>query len=361
MIVKNESATITRALASVLPLIDYWIIVDTGSTDGTQQIIKDFMKAKGVPGELHERSWVNFSYNRNEALQLACSKGDYLFFIDADEYLVYDPDFKLPLLDKDYYYLPLHYAGVRYHRISLISNHVDWKWEGALHEGIYPPAGRSEAILEKVSSIITQEGARAKDPLKYQKDAEILETETKKEPNNSRHVFHLAQTYANCGKCILALQNYEKRTEMGGEEQEVFWALLQIARLQEILCASSEHVIDAYKRAQQYRPSRIEPLYYLALYCRKQGAYDAGYDLMKKALSIPPSGDISYVEEWLYTYGIILEFSMNAYWTHRYDECQSALVYLLKMVELPSDIRECVEKNLGDTNIKLLELVGSKK
>src|ERR1700680_162948 len=71
MIVKNESKIIKRCLTSVLPIIDYWVIVDTGSTDGTQNIIKDFMKEKGIPGELHERPWVNFAHNRNQALELA--------------------------------------------------------------------------------------------------------------------------------------------------------------------------------------------------------------------------------------------------------------------------------------------------
>ena len=51
--------------------IDYWVVVDTGSTDGTQQIIKDFMAKHKIPGELFERPWVNFSHNRSEALELA--------------------------------------------------------------------------------------------------------------------------------------------------------------------------------------------------------------------------------------------------------------------------------------------------
>ena len=36
MIVKNESHVILRVLTSISPIIDYWAIVDTGSTDGTQ-------------------------------------------------------------------------------------------------------------------------------------------------------------------------------------------------------------------------------------------------------------------------------------------------------------------------------------
>jgi len=40
MIVKNESKVITRALDSVRGFIDYVCICDTGSSDGTQDIIK---------------------------------------------------------------------------------------------------------------------------------------------------------------------------------------------------------------------------------------------------------------------------------------------------------------------------------
>ena len=39
MIVKNEAPVIRRCLDSVRSLIDYWVIVDTGSTDGTQDIV----------------------------------------------------------------------------------------------------------------------------------------------------------------------------------------------------------------------------------------------------------------------------------------------------------------------------------
>ena len=40
MIVKNESRVIKRCLESVKGFIDYWVIVDTGSEDGTQDMIK---------------------------------------------------------------------------------------------------------------------------------------------------------------------------------------------------------------------------------------------------------------------------------------------------------------------------------
>jgi len=53
MIVKNEAQVIARCLTSVRPIIDYWVIVDTGSTDGTQETIRTL--TGDLPGELHER------------------------------------------------------------------------------------------------------------------------------------------------------------------------------------------------------------------------------------------------------------------------------------------------------------------
>ena len=84
MMVKNESHIITRCLDSIVNTIDYWVICDTGSTDGTQSIIKDYFSKKGVPGELHEHQWENYGYNRTLTLAAAKNKADYLLLADAD-------------------------------------------------------------------------------------------------------------------------------------------------------------------------------------------------------------------------------------------------------------------------------------
>jgi glycosyltransferase involved in cell wall biosynthesis len=55
MIVRDESAVIERLLASVHGTIDTWVICDTGSTDGTQAIIRQTLA--DIPGTLHETVW----------------------------------------------------------------------------------------------------------------------------------------------------------------------------------------------------------------------------------------------------------------------------------------------------------------
>lgn len=357
MIVKNESSVITRCLSSTLPIIDYWVIVDTGSSDGTQDIIKDHMKKVGVPGELHERPWVNFEHNRNEAIELAKGKADYLFFIDADEFLTYEDGFKLPELDKDYYYGTISFSGTKYDRIKLVSNKLDWEYVGVLHEALVPLASYTLGHIDKMDNVVTTEGARSKDPQKYLKDAKILEDALVNEPDNARYTYYLAQSYRDAGEHAKALEVYEKRISMGGWDQEVFVAMLGAAQMQETLSMPKEIVINGYNRAYQFRRSRVEPLYFLANYYRHNNEFAKGYAISKVATALPRSKDNLFVQEWMYDYGIPLELSVCAYWTDRFQECQKISLDLLKKGDLPSNVRECVERNLEFANGKLVEQV----
>src|SRR5689334_3658427 len=137
MIVKNEAHVIERCLRSVKPWIHSWAISDTGSSDGTQDIIRKFMADK--PGELIERPWVDFATNRNEALELARRHGDYALIIDADEIIETDADFKWGKLDAPGYLLELVYGELRYRRVALPRLDSDWKWKGVLHEALVSP------------------------------------------------------------------------------------------------------------------------------------------------------------------------------------------------------------------------------
>jgi len=356
MIVKDEKEVIERCLKSTLPLIDYWVIVDTGSSDGTQEIIKDFMKKNKVPGELHERPWINFSHNRNQALELAQGKSDYVLFIDADEYFQYDEDFSLPPLDLDYYYVDLKCRGSTWSKISLINTHKPWKWTGVLHEVIAPPPASTGATLQKIHNVYTTDGARSKDPKKYEKDAAILEAALKDDPNNSRYIFYLARSYDCANMYEAALKQYQRRAQMntGFNDQEAFWSLLQIGVLHEKLQSPRHVVVDAYKKAAQANHSRAEPYYHLSNYLRSKKDFENAFKVAEIGSNIPLCREILFVQDWMYEYGCLLEYSVSAYWSGRYAECQQSSLQLLQR-NLPENIRQTVEQNLGFANQKLLE------
>ena len=132
MIVKNEAPVIAQCLESMRSLIDYWVIADTGSTDGTQDIILNTFK--DIPGELHQRPWIDFAFNRSEVLTLARPHADYSFIIDADDQVEITPGYKLPYLKADTFSIEIINQNRRYWRPQLVSNALPWRFEGAVHE-----------------------------------------------------------------------------------------------------------------------------------------------------------------------------------------------------------------------------------
>jgi len=80
MIVRDEETQIGKALESVKDIVDEIVVVDTGSSDRTKEIIREF------EGKIFETKWENnFSKAKNIALEKAT--GDYILFMDADEYI----------------------------------------------------------------------------------------------------------------------------------------------------------------------------------------------------------------------------------------------------------------------------------
>ena len=225
MIVKNEASVIARCLASVRPLIDYWIIVDTGSTDGTQDIIRNSLQ--DIPGELHESPWVDFAHNRSEALTLARKHGDYSLIIDADDVLELPPGFRLPLLKENSIVVEIRNQGRRLLRPQLVRNTLPWRYEGVLHEFLscIDDNGRrmfaenlSQKRLPGVKIVMTEEGARRRTSSmeRYRRDALVIENALRTETDPflvARYEFYLAQSYLDAGEKQKALVELSKTRE----------------------------------------------------------------------------------------------------------------------------------------------------
>ena len=81
MIVKNEERNIERALSWGKPLMWEQIVVDTGSTDHTVEI------AQRLGAQVYHFPWIHdFAAAKNYAIEQA--KGDWIAFLDADEYMM---------------------------------------------------------------------------------------------------------------------------------------------------------------------------------------------------------------------------------------------------------------------------------
>jgi glycosyltransferase involved in cell wall biosynthesis len=346
MIVKNESAVIQRCLQSVKHLIDYWVIVDTGSTDETKSIIRRFLK--DIPGELHEQSWVSFEQNRNQALALAQNKADYILFIDADETLVLASPLNKSALDKDFYIVRSVGPSADHFRIQLINRHPGWKWKGVVHETMINSQEMcGENLVGATIDCRPKDGHRCSDPDKYLKDAQVLERALAEEPDNARYVFNLAQSYLNAHLLPQALKNFEMRALMPGDPQETFFALFCVGYLQEILRMDEKIVIMSYLSACRSNPLRAEPLERLGNYFQKKGWHLLSYLLGKEAAALEaPREYNTHILAWVYDYSALLLYAEGAERIGKKKEALDAYIELIQKDSLPPEQKKAVEKSI---------------
>lgn len=245
MIVKNESAVIRRCLESALPLIDHWTVVDTGSEDDTASIVRDALRH--VPGQLHERPWVNFGHNLTEALSLARGTADWLLRLDADMTVEAHPGLRSWLAGNPCPHVEAWLVELRqessYRLPMLVSGARDWKYVGATHEYLDIDHDRTQA-LTGLTLKHHSDGSNRKE--KFARDLALLEGE------DARSVFYRAVSLEGLGRTEEAVACYQRRSEMGGFEEEAWYAEYMAAKLSKNIAG----LLKAYCR----RPHRHEPL-----------------------------------------------------------------------------------------------------
>jgi glycosyltransferase involved in cell wall biosynthesis len=386
MIVKNESKIIERCLNSAKPIIDFVSICDTGSTDSTPDIIKNWCAKNNIPGTVHYEPFKNFGYNRTLAVSLAQQtypEADYLLLLDADMILKIEGRFDKRALDKDQYLTPQQNRRIKYWLTRLLKASLPWRSVGVTHE--YWDLDRSK--MDHTSSIYLdskgkiaslfiddqEDGGSKAD--KYERDKRLL-IEGLNDPETPfylrpRYMFYLAQSYMCLQDYHNAIKWYKKRVEEGGWVEEVYYSLVQIALCYEELAKENpneqvnlldDHQVDAdnnyekyfslsllyFQKAWEYRPVRAEPLYHLARLHRIKGNYNLGLLYALKGSKIPfPSEDILFVDYHVYDYLFDYEISICAYYVKNKIQLGKAAQKRLeaKFATLPDYIAETVRNN----------------
>jgi len=311
MIVRNEAAVIERCLRSVYPLISRWCIVDTGSTDNTIELVKNYLQ--DLPGDIYQRPWKDFGHNRTEAIDLAIGKADYNLTIDADEIL--EGDFQgLPEPSKDIYIARFHSGEYSYGRPIIFRNDGGFYYKGPVHEELTrdlpSTTGKLKSVTGKVFGHVSARGGNEK----YLRDIELLLSALEDEPHNSRYWFYLAQSYRDSSQDREAHYFYGIRSAMKGWDEETFVALLEKAKLTEKLGFTSTDILDAYDKAFQFRPVRgAEVMYRAARYLRLHDKPGLGYSYAKTgARCHEPADDLLFVDVGAYQWKIYDEWAQCA-------------------------------------------------
>ncbi len=335
MIVKNESKIITRLLTTVLPIIDTYCICDTGSTDMTKEIIKEFFDMRCIDGKIIEEPFKNFGHNRTVALNAAKDMADYLLFLDADMKLVIDPEFDKSKLTADVYTFAQGSNTFNYFNVRLIKTSLNFRCIGSTHEYYDITGSRKEEQLRTIKINDIGDGGCKED--KFIRDIRLLEEDLKENPKNERTYFYLANSYKNAGNLEKAIENYKKRIAIGGWIEENWYSRLELGKCY-MKTGKEADAIKTWLEAYGYHPKRAENVYEIVKHYRIKGQQQLSYIFYKLAKEIPyPSDNVLFIHKDVYNYLLDYEFSIIAYYIDNNVDMRPIFMKLMNISALNMD------------------------
>ena len=288
MIVKNEEKNIRRALSWAKDIAFEQIVVDTGSTDRTVEI------AREMGAKIYHFQWIDdFAAAKNYAIEQA--SGDWIAFLDADEYMnredtkklvrlledisVPRPGAKLPLFVRCAW-IQLGDNGKPFSvdpQDRIFRNRKDLRYHGKIHEQIRIPSGGRYTFIqaENMLSIFHTGYTKSayKETGKQQRNIELLERELEEDPENYMAWSYLGDSQRRSGDRDGAKESYKKALE-GKDSGKITGQRYQDARtgLMGILSetgAQAESDAEILKLAEDYGyPStdNPDPWFFLGLW-----------------------------------------------------------------------------------------------
>ena len=154
---------------------------------------------------------------------------------------------------------------------------------------------------------------------KYARDAAVLEHALEREPTNARYRYYLARSYRDAGMLEKALENFAKRADMGGWEEEV-WHSLHLLGVVSADLKKYHAAVAAQLRAHQLRPQRAEALCALAQLHRTREEHHLSYLFARQAARIPRPHDRLFIDDSVYRWRALDELGIAAYWVGEYEE-----------------------------------------
>ena len=366
-IVKNESKVIERCLQSVKHLMDYWIIIDTGSTDGTQDIIKNYLK--DIPGQLIEKPWKDFATCRNYYVQAAAHKTDYILHQDADEILIPNQNFNThnfkQNLTADVYGITFQMNTIKYVRRALFKNDNTKKYIGVIHENLITHTGsETYDIVNDFYQTSPADGNRSTITNweeKFLKDAQIFENainDPDTDPNIiPRYKFYLANSLRDANQYQKAIDAYLDYLQNYAWNQEAYMSYYHCYKLATEKCNHNpDNYIHLIHKACELIPERLEAPFLLTRYYLTKNYNELAYRFAHYSLFIQPKQlnmlDTLFYESSIYDYHMPIEYSVACYNTQRYYECLDVNIKLLDKSP-PEHIQNHIMHNINCCKNKL--------
>lgn len=306
LMVKNESAIIQRCLAHALPYVDAVSLLDTGSTDNTIALATAFLTQTGKPFRIASEPFKNFGATRTVSFQNAQRHAEefgwdlqtsYALAVDGDMVIRPQPAFFSYPLTQNGYHLIQENGHLKYYNLRLMRLSHPWKCIGGTHE--YWSGDPTEKIPYELFYIDDKNDGGCKAD-KFERDVRLLQADIAADPQNARSYFYLGQSLKDLGRFDEAIEMFQKRIDLGGWVEEVWYAHLQIGRCYDH--KGDELLMELWlNKAFKHHPKRAEPLYHLTRYFREKSQHWKAYHYYQKGREIPyPHDSLLFVEHNIY-------------------------------------------------------------
>lgn len=342
MIVKNESEIIVEAFDNIRKYIDIslFIICDTGSSDDTISVMKNYFDSNQLKYEIYSDEWIDFEYNRNLALKRCADKSDYILFFDADDR--FNGELRLPELTADIYdikYRSAHDHGFYHFKRNLIKNTVG-HWVGVLHESIVANNNNVSSVTIDGDYFVQTGhfGDRNKNPNKYLDDALVLENAFNKEKDSSsfkaRYAHYCATSYFSHGDYIKAIEWFKIRIDLSNISNDKNEEYLAYRYLGDTYKIQGNHssALHTWLIGWNAHPSKAELLYEASNLYAETNNYLLAYKVAMwgEHLCNTDINNSYCYEQNIYKYGLNYQISKYGLLYQYFNDAFKALLRIIK-------------------------------
>jgi len=355
MIVKNEAHIIERCFDNLKGLVDFYCVVDTGSTDGTPEIMEAWFKKNNKKGVVYHEPWKNFAHNRTVSLEKLRLENniDYGISVDADDLYKFPDKFNAQKfknsLTKDSYRIMMT-CGCSYPMVKIFSNKKRFIYKSVIHEYLdCLDQTDSGGDVTEFSVEAIQDSDRNRSGIKFQKDFLALREAlfSEKDPLLiSRYTFYIAQTLASLDEKEQAIEYYSRRINQGFFAMERYWSAYQIAILSEALNKPKEQIISNYIKAIDLSyGGALEATHGLVRFLRVNNQHKSAFSLGIGSLNLPKPKHGFFVEDDVYDYKLLDEVSIAAYYIGEYKISLEICNKILKDNLIPKEQLQRIKDN----------------
>ncbi len=357
-ICKNESHVIGKMLESCKTITDLIVVNDTGSTDGTQDIIRKFGEENNIPTYVFERPFDDFEKSRNHAMQKLRDVVQELgwnpdqvhgYWFDCDETLVLDPKFNKNQFTKDLYMINTFIGQMKYTRNTFFKVSKPFRWYGPIHEFIVcDDKNITSGLAENIHVDVKMTGASWQGDIstKYKSHAFVLEKYIDNDRKDPRWIFYTAQSYhdsasvpdnreENEERLRRSLKYYRERvSRTDGYAEEIYYSQFRVGTIMRNLEEPWNLTHQELLKAYSIDPMRGESIKIIIDYYLQIGEWHMAYMYTKFAKvnfhgKNPYPQRLLFVDEALYIWKFAEAHAAACFYTGRMDEAKATYQEML--------------------------------